>query len=117
MADFSTAVLFGMIHRLCEASQYGLHPFSSAKVYTEGILYDDGVLLELGDGSVSCHPVVLDSCISDEDHDVISHYPYPEVGSNVKVYAVLDAADDREYVSVDIENRSFIIENGSWQMV
>ena len=69
-----TVKFIGFLNMLAEKSENGIRPFSTAIVQDkDGLLYDDKNPIEIRDiDEDSSYPLVVDSIIDEEHHDIIS---------------------------------------------
>lgn len=121
-----TVKFIGFLNMLAEKSENGIRPFSTATAQDkDGLLYDDespieiGELVRLGDTEVpsdSSYPLVADSIIDEQHHDIITTWTqdYAVDGINVLVMA---GGDGNPWVSVtsdEDDDFSIVVEDGRW---
>lgn len=116
IVNTQTVKFIGFLNMLAEKSEYGIRPFSTATVQDkDGLLYDDKDPIEIGDiDEDSSYPLVVDSIIDEEHHDIISTSQDCAVDG---IEVVVMAGDGEPWISVSSEDDDdfcIVVANGIW---
>lgn len=123
-----TVKFIGFLNMLAEKSENGIRPFSTATAQDkDGLLYDDKNPIEIGEpmrlgGTIdedipvdSSYPLVADSIIDEQHHDIITTWTQDYAVDGIAV--VVMAGDGEPWISVtseDDDDFSIVVENGIW---
>ena len=121
-----TIKFIGVLNMLAEMSKNGIHPFSTATAADkDSLLYDDKNPVEIGEPwiigdkefpSDSSYPLIADSLIDTEHHDIISTWTEIYALECFEIVAQVGGEGDPHIVvtSGKDEDLYIVIEDGFW---
>lgn len=123
MFDLKTLKLISTFDILSARFSLGVVPFSEAGEEDDcALLYDDSESVDTGtgfDGNSNSYRIVLDKCITEGHHDIVSYYDM----SGAKFYLVHEYNKDEdiieEYICVHFDGSAsqVIIDEDGWYFV
>lgn len=123
MFDLKTLQLISTFNTLSDRFSLGVVPFSEADEEDDCVLlYDDSESVDTGtdfDDNSNFYRIVLDKCIDENHHDIVSYYDVPGIDFYlVHEYNKKDDSID-EYICVHFDNSDsqVIIDEDGWYFV
>lgn len=121
-----TIKFIGVLNMLADMSKNGIRPFSTATVADkDSLLYDNENPIEIGEPwiigdkefpSDSSYPLIADSLIDTEHHDIISTWTEMYAFEDIKIVARAggEGAPHIDITSGKDEELCIVIEDGCW---
>lgn len=111
--NLKTISLYLQMKKWCELTNKGLIiPFSEYRGGAEAVIYDDNSLKNM-DETYRRYSIVLDMCVDEIHHDVVS--VYEDIYPGVKIYLVVETDEEgntSKFIEILQEDLCIIIENG-----
>ena len=115
--DLQTLKFISMLNTLAEKTTYGFTGFSKLN-YTPDEDYHKHGIIYIDDDSTSFGKIIMDMCVDEHHHDVISTYDTYVNGMDYDVRVVSDERSSEEpiyWIDVtDTSGLSIVIEDGRW---